>query len=370
MSRLLPQRSLRASILALLIYVVVAVLTPDYALSFNSYPKGAAHDKITDASAKHHGLSKKTRKALKKATRAPDWNESSWDPDWWPWTWFDFSTNDNYRASHHFDRGPGVTDAAAFRSGADYIQQELNAAVAAAKAGNKDDAIAALGRTMHALQDFKSHSNYIDLAPADQAMARAALYDATKPLPGALKLTGYDPAAKNPGNPRGDPYPHDKFAKDSPKKNKECKKKVGNKTKYELARDSAIEESKDLLQRLKNELTVDQWNALIVAVIDPDPNDGKYCWARSEPCGSAGCVIDCLNVPAITQFSAEIRRPHPMQDLIFKEIGDGLSFFTIRGGRQRRPRVHCQTGATDGSKMGARAFRMWYNYLGQVSLTV
>jgi len=41
-------------------------------------------------------------------------------------------------------------------------------------------------------------------------------------------------------------------------------------------------------------------------------------------------LTDCLNLAATALFSAEIRRQNTMQNLIIKEFGCRLSFFTIR----------------------------------------
>ena len=43
--------------------------------------------------------------------------------------------------------------------------------------------------------------------------------------------------------------------------------------------------------------------------------------------------VDQLNVPRTTLFLAEIRRVHPMHDLVSKELDCQQSFFTLRAFR-------------------------------------
>lgn len=286
-------RVLSVSILACLLVVHTGIPSE----AFDSYPVGSEHDQITGEAAKNVGFSAKTIKALQKAVRAPDWDESSWKH------WLTYVPNAKYSASHHFDRGPGKTDKEAFNDSAKYVREQKQEAIDKAKQGDQKAAIAALGRALHALQDLKAHSNYVDLTADQQQQTHDAVFDPAKMPPDDLKLAGFDPAAADPGKPPGDPYSHDDFAKDNPTKNAESQKKIGGKTKFELAKAAAVKESEDLLKMVKNEMPEDKWNALIVAVISPDPNDAKYAWATLEGCGSGGCVLlgedgSLLDIPA------------------------------------------------------------------------
>jgi len=248
--------------------------------AFDSYGTHPVHDQITKAAAAALKWSEKAIKALQAAVRGVDWDETT-----------RLKPNANYKPEHHFDRGPGVTDQNAFMAGVKYLQDQLKEAITNAMNAMKKAAIKAAGRALHALQDFKSHSNFIDLSAEDQKKAKDALFDNTKAAPGTLKLTGYDRNAKDPGKPPGDPYPHDTKSKDNPEKNEEAKTAVGDKTKFELAKQSAIDESIDLLNRIKDGVTEAQWNAVIAAIIVPDPFAAQYAWAASAPCGTEACVI-------------------------------------------------------------------------------
>lgn len=192
------------------------------------------HDEITESAAKQlGGFSDDVIKKLKSAVRAVDYGESKkkvLPPFHQP--------NDDYDPAHHFDRPPSiaiVTHKDAFIKGAEYLRSQKQKAINDAKAGKTDDALAALGRALHALQDFKAHSNYIDLTPAEQKQARDALMDENKNSPANLKLTGFNRNAENPGRPVGDPYPHDDYCKDSHRYPESKKDGVGGINKCKLA---------------------------------------------------------------------------------------------------------------------------------------
>src|SRR5205823_7140124 len=81
-----------------------------------------------------------------------------------------FSCGPTYEPAHHFDRvdsDGGGTDGAgpserAFRRAAGYLQAQVRDAKAFTDAGDCLMASAALGRALHALQDFYAHSNFVD----------------------------------------------------------------------------------------------------------------------------------------------------------------------------------------------------------------
>jgi len=45
-----------------------------------------------------------------------------------------------------------------------YVEQLVNESVSAAREGRRDAALSAMGRALHAVQDFYSHSNYLELS--------------------------------------------------------------------------------------------------------------------------------------------------------------------------------------------------------------
>lgn len=68
----------------------------------------------------------------------------------------DMSTGAQVSSAAHFENCD-------FSGALAFIQAEVAAAKAAAKARKRRDALMALGRAMHALQDFYAHSNYVEL---------------------------------------------------------------------------------------------------------------------------------------------------------------------------------------------------------------
>ncbi|MGA8848627.1 MAG: HET-C-related protein, partial [Dehalococcoidia bacterium] len=96
-----------------------------------------------------------------------------------------------WKAKFHGDRKKGETHEQAFNRTREYIKEELDNAAALFNQSNVDG-YDALGRALHAVQDFYAHSNYVELPnAADQAAARAALDDPTQPIPTDIKMCGF-----------------------------------------------------------------------------------------------------------------------------------------------------------------------------------
>lgn len=220
---------------------LVLALTAGPARAFHSYPVGSYHDDITRIAATQAGSSPPAVRALAKAVRSPDWDETRKFPRLRP--------NAAYRSEHHFDRAPGVSTAEAFRQGAEYVQSQLAEAARASRAGDPRSAIEALGRVLHAVQDLSSHSNLVML-PADQRQrCDRAVWSEAAP-PDSLVLTGYDPHARDPERFPGDPYSHGDHALDAPRKNAASVHVTENgSTRFELAFEDAVNRSVHALDR-------------------------------------------------------------------------------------------------------------------------
>lgn len=154
-----------------------------------------------------------------------------------------------YAPEHHFDRGPGTSHAAAFLSGMRYIHAQRAAALAAAARGDDAATFRALGRALHALQDFFSHSNFVDLDADDRVACLEALR--AGPPPASLRITAYFPDATDPEDPR-DPerYTHGAHSKDAPRKNADAAARPGgpdSPSNFERARDVAGAETRAFL---------------------------------------------------------------------------------------------------------------------------
>lgn len=165
------------------------------------------------------------------------------------------SPNSKYVPAHHFDRAYGVTDTAAFLSGRDYVLQQRQIFRDAFLRGDRSRAIDALGRMYHALEDFFSHSNFIDLSSADQRLVEDLLSNNSVNAPSSLRICGYDAGAKVYGLPPGDPFPHDLFSKDSPHKNPEAQRKMADgRTKYAHAYEKAVSYVRNAMRLMLDEL--------------------------------------------------------------------------------------------------------------------
>jgi hypothetical protein len=194
-----------------------------------------------------------------------------------------------YVEGHHFDRGTGIAHADAFAAGATWVRDRVDLAVTKVQADDNAAALAALGEALHALQDFHSHSNLVDLAAGDRAKALEAVWDATKAPPAGLMITAFFKGAAHPGAPDGDAFGHDKFCKDSSGVNAEARKKIGDKTKFQIAKELAITSSTDLLSRVRGRLTVLEWSEFIGGVIGDFPLESQYKFralAMYEPGGT------------------------------------------------------------------------------------
>lgn len=274
---------MRALAAGLLLLVLVPV-----AGAFSSVPPGSSvHDDIT-AGAKEAGFSDKATEALQQAVREPDYQESEIDPEGTDVTRID--ATDAYRAEHHCDRIPGTSDADAFNATMTYIHEQRD--MAASKSGAEPrQAIEALGRALHALQDCYSHSNIVDL-PEQQEAYRESFFEGGPPVAG-LRLVSYEPGADDPERPAGDDYSHGTYAKDSADKNGESKMELSDgRTKFEAARDLARETTVEFLERFLLERTGEE-TAALMAVGEEDqglPDDANVP-ASSLLAAVAGLVL-------------------------------------------------------------------------------
>lgn len=199
-----------------LLAIVALALTPvKPTLAFDSYPAPNVHDRIIKlVSEAMGGFSPAVLKRIQSAARNQDWSETSL-------TYFlgfiptGIAPNANYRPEHHFDRNTEAHTEAdlhsqsktAFMNGALYVKQQKewflgNLTVCTQPA--LEVGLDALGRALHALQDFFAHSNFVDLNSVDQAAAINALLGATAP-PDNLSIC-YSPGYNQNETP--DLYPH------------------------------------------------------------------------------------------------------------------------------------------------------------------
>jgi len=284
--------------------MAISAIVAKQSLAFNSYFPWV-HDDIIDQGLAGMGFSNKAIKKIKYAARQQDWDETSVAHWYTPW---DLRPNANYRPEHHFDRNPadgGNNPAAnkkAFKRGALYVQQENIDVINNLKAGNTRAALDAIGRALHAIADLKSHSNFVNLNAADQAMVETALYSPNPTLPTSFTLTAYDPNPKHsdPGHPidpttgKRDTYAHDDHAKDSANKNTDAQAVQPGKamSNFELAKAAAIKETTDFINRKKTELQsaglLSLWNKFTTFASATDYSESGYAMVTHHRFTTAG----------------------------------------------------------------------------------
>jgi hypothetical protein len=257
--KMLKKFSLSVILVAILISTALNLqVTPVWPFSAEN------HDAINDKAFENKSLSKDAQEAIKRENNKVDSSEGSSLG----------IANKNYKPEHHFDRNPSQTNKEAFRKGTEYVRQKKQEAINAIKKCTKEgveEAIAAMGQALHAIQDFYSHSNYVDLSTANQADLRKAFDDPKQKIPEDLKLTGYDPNASNPYkafNPKGDDYPHGLYWG----RHKDCAPVTGafgvdltpgdggkkitrdevTKTKFQWAKEAAEKHSGEFIEQIKN----------------------------------------------------------------------------------------------------------------------
>ena len=211
-----------------------------------------------------------------------------------PGTFFLFP-EPKYRGEHHFDRAMGMTNEVAFWTSVDYMLNQRDQVINLLTMGTCSDvgqALDALGRALHALQDAYSHSNYVDgLNTAEQLSFKAALRARFQPLPSRLLLTSYDPLAFNDPEEPDDPvyhYQHRFLSKDYPGKNPEAT------LYFTAAFNAAMTATTDFINGIKGEVGADNWGKVSNFGM-PDA-----CQERQPPCDT--CTPASLTVQGVASL--------------------------------------------------------------------
>jgi len=231
------------------------------AAAFFSFPAGSSvHDGITADAARSLGFPAQAIKALSQATRRPDYDDSK--VKLLTNGSLQVETTAQYQPWHHCDRGPGTTDAQAFEATVQYAQRQRELALVLARQGSVQDAAAAIGRGLHALQDCFAHSDLVSGGAAAERAYERTLAHGGPPLPG-LHVTGFDPNATDTLRPPGDPFPYVSFNLDDVDSSGAAREVLpdGN-TKFEHARQDAIAATRMYLLSILDNLTAEQQAAL------------------------------------------------------------------------------------------------------------
>ena len=175
--------------------LTIALATPRLAVAFDSYPGGTGHDRATRDAARDSGLSRGTTHDLKMEVRHADLLELSIDLRFVRHrglfggrnTESLLFPNCRYDPAHHFDREPQTSTRDAYEAGRQFVMAKRAQAIAAAKQRRDADALRAMGRALHAIQDFYSHSNVVDLPLPTQHVLSDGLWNAG-PFPEGVDL--------------------------------------------------------------------------------------------------------------------------------------------------------------------------------------
>lgn len=212
--------------------------------SFVSFPPHRSpHDVVTRRAARLVGWPRGAERALLEAVRVPDVAEMTLVPS--PSNPRRVRAGSAYDPTHHFDRVPPMSDAEAFEYARDHVRTQR--ALALALHQDPRSAVQALGRALHAVQDACSHSNLVDLDDDARRRFLDALLDGA-PVPPEARLVSYLPGSREPGLPPDDPYPHDRYSKDSRRATAEADRPHGAGTKFDAAVEAATQASATILR--------------------------------------------------------------------------------------------------------------------------
>jgi hypothetical protein len=176
----------------------------------------------------------------------------------------------HYEAKNHCDRAVKTSNYGAFGSALRYHRERIAESWHSLSYGDVDNVVKILARALHGEEDFFSHSNFVDMSPVtqDELIGCWTRYAASKERDhdenyaliekdlrcietgfnssqnelDNLLITGFDPREPDPYAPRGDSYPHRKFAKDNANYGVDAKSliKNGTMTKFAAAKRAAI----------------------------------------------------------------------------------------------------------------------------------
>jgi hypothetical protein len=122
-----------------------------------------------------------------------------------------------YLPAAHFDRTGAKSSAEAFIDSRYYLRTQIELVELHGRS-EPEIALRALGRALHALQDFYAHSNYYGfpffLRDFERTHAEVALFDAAVAPPMALRLTWFNPQFEADPIDLHENYPHNIWAKD------------------------------------------------------------------------------------------------------------------------------------------------------------
>lgn len=219
--------------------------------------KPSVHDLLTRETLRpfgQHDIDMTARSSsLERAVRTVDWDETEIRD------WRLMPKLSTYRPEHHCDRARGVSHVGAFMDAVNYANAQRHEALTHLRKGDVDAATASLGRVFHVVQDFYSHSNWVDLDPDVRAQLTSVLLERVAPSEAArtsLKITAFFADAHDPALADGDEFPHAQFCKDHPDlpQSRAPSNEAGINA-FELHRTGAVDACRRVLRALKEDLS-------------------------------------------------------------------------------------------------------------------
>lgn len=197
-----------------------------------------------------------------------------------------YRPNHLYKPDYHFDRNKedgtgGLANQKAFSRGVQFVRSQRVIIIDGLNGRNNKtmtDVQIAMGHALHAIQDFFSHSNVIDLSQNDYLLTMAILKSKSGPIglaPSTIMICGFDKNFNKdfeinfPDSPCSTTYGHDACAKDDPFfEEGKRKMKPGSyefnpeKTKFTRAYEAADIFSVSWIQEIKNEVGPINWKKI------------------------------------------------------------------------------------------------------------
>ncbi|HET6399318.1 MAG TPA: hypothetical protein VFH47_07170 [Candidatus Thermoplasmatota archaeon] len=215
-------------------------------------PRLAPHERITQRAARSLGWSRRACRHLRRAVRAVDLDEMVCNAAGGS---LSVATTEAYDPAHHCDRPAGASHRKALEAARRHVRRTLEEAVRLAREGAAEEALDALGRALHTVQDAYSHTDAAERGVQAQDM------DPHGMPPQGVRVTAFDCHAEQPGLP-DDAFPHDEHAKDIPLHNDASSAACGDGTAFDAARELAVCATEKALQSFRQAVGEDAWHRL------------------------------------------------------------------------------------------------------------
>jgi hypothetical protein len=150
-----------------------------------------------------------------------------------------------WEPQYHGDRKSGETHEIAFNRTRDYIITQEQKIINLLQNGETLEAAIETGKALHAVQDFYSHSNFVELNETDRLNAKAALTNSTIRIPSNVEMCGFwtePPSKPLPCSDNGSKYrPEDPLKYSHVDHNKDDPGSPAGTNDYEWANENATQ---------------------------------------------------------------------------------------------------------------------------------